>query len=100
MPKQCAQFTSSYPPKSSRRGAEGNRSELGMRMLETRDAAVKGPAECTAILLTNEFVPGQHSPCLFRPPVTGVSIMVHGYGFIAVGNTKGLVAARETLDKY
>ena len=81
-------------------GDEGNRSELVMSMLETRDAAVKWPAECTAILLTNEFVQGQHSPCLFRHPVTGVSIMVHGNGFIAVGNTKGLLAARKTLDKY
>ena len=68
-------------------------------MYGTRDAAVNWSAEYTAILLTNGFVQGQHSPCFFLHPTTGVSIMVHGDDFIAVGNTKGLLAARKTLDK-
>ena len=32
--------------------------------------------------------------------MTSVSIMIHGYDFIAAGNTKRLLAARKALDNY
>ena len=85
------------PAEDFEEGDEGNCGELVMSKYGTRDAAVNWSAEYTATLLTNGFVQGQHSPCLFRHPTTGVSIMVHGDDFIAVGNTQGLLAARKTL---
>ena len=46
------------------------------------------------------FVQGQHSPCLFQHPVTGVSIMVRSHDFNAVDSTKNSLAARKVLYKY
>ena len=43
---------------------------------------------------------GQHSPCLFQHPVTGVSIMVRSHDFNAVDSTKNSLAARKVLHKY
>ena len=89
------------PAEDFEEGDESNCGELIMSMYGTRDAAVNWSAEYTATLLESGYVQGQHSPCLFRHPVTGVSIMVHGDDFIAVGNNKALLATRRTLlDKY
>ena len=88
------------PAEDFEEGDEHNCGELIMSMYGTRDAAVNWSAECTAIVLESGFAQGQHSPCLFQHPVSGASIMVHGDDFIAVGNSRALLAARKTLDKY
>ena len=92
MPKQL--------PAEDFEGDEGNCGELVMSMYGTPDAACNWSAESTATLLASGYVQGWHSPCLFRHLTTGISAMVHGDDFIAVGNAESLVAMRKTLDKY
>ena len=72
-----------------------------MSMYGTRDAATNWAAEYTATLIQDGYRRGSSNTCLFYHPISGVSIMVHGDDFVAVGDKNGLKGVREALEgKY
>ena len=56
-----------------------------MSMYGTRDAALNLSLEYAATQLADGYVQGTANPCLFFNKTNGVSVMVHGDYFIAVG---------------
>lgn len=80
---------------------EGKCGKLQMSMYGTRDAALNWALEYTETLKKDGYVQGHASSCLFRHPVTGAQVMVHGDDFVAVGSEKILAETRKTLEsKY
>ena len=72
-----------------------------MSMYGTRDAALNWAKEYGDTLLAAGFVQGLNNPCLFQNSTLGVSIMVHGDDFVAVGPEQHLKTTRKALeDKY
>ena len=82
-------------------GDEQKCGKLKMSMYGTRDAALNWALEYADTLRMAGYVQGKGNPCLFHKSSIGVSIMVHGDGFIAVGPEEHLGEARRALeDKY
>ena len=72
-----------------------------MSMYGTRDAALNWAMEYGETLRAAGYVQGKSSPCLFHKKAIGVSVMVHGDDFVAVGPDRHLGEVRKTLeDKY
>ena len=68
-------------------------------MYGTRDAALNWSLEYAATLLAGGYVQGRANPCLFYNKALGVSVMVHGDDFIAVGPHQHLQETRKTLEE-
>ena len=82
-------------------GDEGKCGRLKMSMYGTRDAALNLSKEYGKTLCNSGFIQGRSNPCLFRHDGMGVSIMVHGDDFIAVGPKDNLKATKDILEnKY
>ena len=62
-------------------------------MYGTRDAGAIWESCYTTCLVNLGFEQGKASPCCFRHPIWGISVVVHGDDFTAIG-TAG------ALDKY
>ena len=74
---------------------------LMMSMYGTRDAATNWAAEYTATLIQDGYRRGSANSCLFHHPISGISVMVHGDDFVAVGTKDGLKSVGEALEgKY
>ena len=72
-----------------------------MSMYGTRDAALNWALEYGETLRAAGYNQGKANPCLLHHADLGVSIMVHGDDFVAVGPEKHLSETRKTLeDKY
>ena len=72
-----------------------------MSMCGTRDAALNWALEYADTLRTAGYLQVEANPCLCYKKEIGVSIMVHGDDFVAVGPDQHLAEARKTLeDKY
>ena len=82
-------------------GDEGKCGRLKMSMYGTRDAALNWSKEYGDTLREAGFVQGRSNPCLFHHAKQGVSIMVHGDDFVAVGPEEFRKTTRKALeDKY
>ena len=82
-------------------GDENKCGRLKMSMYGTRDAALNWSLEYGDTLRAAGYVQGRANPCLFSHGELGVSVMVHGDDFIAVGPDKNLQSTVKTLeDKY
>ena len=66
-------------------GDENRCGKLKMPMNGTRDAALNWALEYGDTLRAAGYVQGRATPCLFQHAELGVSIMVHGDDFVAVG---------------
>ena len=89
------------PSEDTDEGDEGRCGKLKMSMYGTRDAALNWSLEYGDTLRAGGYVQGRSNPCLFHNKSVGVSIMVHGDDFVAVGPKQHLAATRKTLeDKY
>ncbi len=80
-------------------GDEGKCGRLKMSMYGTRDAALNWSLEYASTLLASGYVQGKANPCLFHNAAIGVSVMVHGDGFVAVGPEDKLKDTRKTLEQ-
>ena len=68
--------------------AEGDGHRCGklmMSMYGTTDAALNWALEYGDTLKAAGYEQGKANPCLFYPRELGVSVMVHRYDFVAVG---------------
>jgi len=82
-------------------GDENRCGRLKMSMYGTRDAALNWSLEYGDTLRAGGYVQGRANPCLFHNAKLGVSVMVHGDDFIAVGPDQHLKETIKTLeDKY
>ena len=89
------------PEEDKEHGDEGRCGRLRMSMYGTRDAALNWAMEYGETLRAAGYVQGRSNPCLFHHAELGVSILVHGDDFVAVGPEKHLESTRRTLeDKY
>ena len=89
------------PAEDERSGEEGICAKLLMSMYGTRDAANNWSAEYTATLEKAGYVRGIANPCLFFNHNNGVSVMVHGDDFLAVGDKTATESLRKVLtDTY
>ena len=72
-----------------------------MSMYGTRDAALNWAMEYCQTLRAAGYVQGKGNPCLFHKKSLGLSVMVHGDDFVAVGPDNHLKDVRKALgDKY
>jgi hypothetical protein len=82
-------------------GDEHRCGKLFMSMCGTRDAALNWALDYGETLRAAGYVQDKSNPCLFQKKALGVSVMVHGDDFVAVGPDKHLSEVRKTLeDKY
>jgi hypothetical protein len=89
------------PAEDTESGDNGKCGKLKMSMYGTRDAALNWSLEYAETLRAGGYVQGKSNPCLFHNSKLGVSVMVHGDDFVAVGPRKHLVETRSTLEsKY
>ena len=89
------------PDEDVEEGDEGKCGRLRMSMYGTRDAALNWAKEYGDTLREAGFTQGLSNPCLFENRKLGVSIMVHGDDFVAVGPEQHLRTTRKALeDKY
>ena len=89
------------PEEDMEPGDENRCGRLKMSMYGTRDAALNWSLEYAATLHAAGYVQGKANPCLFHNEALGVSIMVHGDDFVAVGPQEHLEETRRTLEsKY
>ena len=79
-------------------GDEGKCGRLRMSMYGARDAALNWSLEYAATLLVGGYVQGRANRCLFYNKALGVSVMVHGDDFIAVGPHQHLQETKKTLE--
>ena len=89
------------PEEDTEPGDQGKCGRLRMSMYGTRDAALNWSLEYAATLLSAGYVQGKSNPCLFFNKELGVSVMVHGDDFVAVGPRHQVEKTKKTLeDKY
>ena len=89
------------PAEDTEPGDEGKCGRLRMSMYGTRDAALNWANEYADTLRGAGFKQGASNTCLFHNQEIGVSIMVHGDDFVAIGTEDNLKATREVLEsKY
>ena len=89
------------PEEDTEPGDEHRCGKLHMSMYGTRDAALNWSLEYGDTLRAAGYVQGKANPCLFFHKGKGVSVMVHGDDFIAVGPGQRLGHLKETLEnKY
>ena len=89
------------PEEDMEQGDENRCGKLLMSMYGTRDAALNWAMEYCDTLKASGYTQGKAMPCLFQNAELGVSIMVHGDDFVAVGPEENLKATTKTLeDKY
>ena len=86
------------PPEDRNVGDDNMVGELVMSMYGTRDAALHWSTEYSDTLIESGYIQGKSNGCLFHHPQKGVSILVHGDDFVAVGDDDGLAEARATLE--
>ena len=87
------------PDEDKECGDDGRCSQLKMSMYGTRDAALNWALEYGETLRADGYVQGRCNPCLFHHAKLGVSIMVHGDDFVAVGPERQLDETRKTLEE-
>ena len=89
-------------PQEDFEAGDGQRcGRLKMSMYGTRDAALNWALEYGDTLRAAGYVQGKANPCLFHHKALGLSVMVHGDDFVAVGPRQHLADTRKTLeDKY
>ena len=80
-------------------GDEGRCGRLKMSMYGTRDAALNWTLEYASTSLASGYVQGKANPCLFHNAAIGVSVMVHGDDFVAVGPEDKLKDTQRTLEQ-
>ena len=85
------------PDEDLESGDEGRCGKLHMSMYGTRDAALNWALEYADTLRAAGYIQGKANPCLFQNTKIGVSIMVHGDDFVAVGPTQHLEHVKKTL---
>ena len=74
---------------------------MKMSMYATRDAVLNWAFEYSETLRAAGYIQGRSNLCLFYNRELGVSVMVHGDVFAAVGAEKHMADTRRTLeDKY
>ena len=89
------------PAKDLELGDEHRCGKLFMAMYGTRDDALNWAMEYGETLRSAGYVQGKGNPCLFHKKALGVSVMVHGDDFVAVGPDNHLADVRKALeDKY
>ena len=89
------------PDEDLEEGDEHRCGRLKMSMYGTRDAALNWSLEYAATLQAAGYVQGKANPCLFHNGSLGVSVMVHGDDFVAVGPQQHLEETKKTLEsKY
>ena len=89
------------PDEDREEGDEERCGKLKMSMYGTRDAALNWALEYGETLKAAGYEQGRANPCLFHHSGLGVSIMVHGDDFVAVGPNQNLSDTRRVLeDKY
>ena len=82
-------------------GDEHRCGRLKMSMYGTRDAALNWSLEYADTLRAAGYIQGRANPCLFHNRALGVSVMVHGDDFIAVGPDQHRKETQQTLEnKY
>ena len=79
-------------------GDENKCRRLRTSMYGTRDAALNWSLEYAATLPADGYVQGKSNPCLFFNKAIGVSVMVHGDDFIAVGPKQQLSETKKTIE--
>ena len=89
------------PAEDMEPGDEGKCGKLKMSMYGTRDAALNWANEYGETLREAGFKQGSSNTCLFHNHKLGVSVMVHGDDFVAIGTEEDLKTTRAVLEnKY
>ena len=66
--------------------------------VQNTDAALNWSLEYASTLLEAGYIQGKANPCLFHNEAIGVSVMVHGDDFIAVGQEDKLKDTQKSLE--